>query len=436
MKTDTELEALLRETFAGRAQTVERAPALAAPAKAPRRFRPWIPALAAAAAVIVVAASIAIAKNVDRSAPARPSPSPTTSRPPAPTTCPASLPASWEAAVKHATLVPNGANLQPLAVSGNGTVLAVRGANPDTEQFTVAVVTPDRHVSPVVLQLGMNITADGRSPAINDRWAVFGTRNIAWTNDAILWAIDLQHGLAARKILDLTEAGATGGKTLQDWLLLGDNVYYTASDTYPSTHYRLYRYDLRTGTRTELAAGPRLTMHSVYGSLSYRPRPTPTTWGAQVVLVPGDMPSNVPAAVTDGMHTVVTDGTDVAWSELTRTSTGRHVQSAYWWAPGTAAPVLALQQRVQPELRDQPAFEVSSVAGAFVFVNPYDATGWRVLDTRTHANAPWTADESNAAWFAWAAGGGRVAIEYSGAKFGPNTTYVPDIASLPQLTCR
>jgi len=103
---------------------------------------------------------------------------------------------------------------------------------------------------------------DGHATDVNDQWAVFGVRPQQSTNDNELWSIDRAHGNSVRKILDLNSAARTGGRTLQDWVLLGTNLYYTVSDTYRGSIIRLYRYDLSSGARTQLATGKGLAVHA------------------------------------------------------------------------------------------------------------------------------------------------------------------------------
>lgn len=428
MKTDTELEALLRSTFAGRAETVRQARPWAAPAPAPRRSRRWVPALAAAATVIAVVVGVLVTVRLIRSENPKPQPA-------VPTICRTTLPAAWNASVTAALITPNGSHLWPLAVAPDRTVLASRGVDTDAGAFSAVIVTPDRKATSV-MRLSRGDVMDARSPAMNDRWALFGTRRVSSTNDYGLWVVDLAHGNAVRQILDLSAQGRTGARTLQDWMLLGDTVYYTASDTYTSSRYRLYSYGLRNSERTELAVGRRLTLHSVYGSLSYRSHPASATWGPRVTVLRGNVPSGTPPAATSGEHPVVTDGASIAWTETARHPGRRRlVQTAYWWAPGRAEPSVAWQRSTGGLPTDQPAFTIDAVAGPFLIIDEWDGSAVLVVDTRTHAVAPWRAAARNGKWLAVPAGGGVFPVVYSQAKFGPSTLYLPPLSSMPTLTC-
>src|SRR5438445_11683630 len=95
-----DLETLLRETLASRAETVTSGPAFAgAPT---RRARRWIAPLAAAATVVVVAGAVEVGVRLSRSD------RPTHPRPVIPNVCTTSLPASWQHAVTSAGVTPNG----------------------------------------------------------------------------------------------------------------------------------------------------------------------------------------------------------------------------------------------------------------------------------------------------------------------------------------
>lgn len=432
MRTDREFEDLVRATLATHATAIGTAPAWSPPPTGGSHQRWWLPALAATVVVTVAAGVFLGVRLTGNDKPAHPTPKPTPT--PVPTVCSATLPAAWNRTVRAADVQPSGSSLQPVAIAPNGTLLAAGGTNPDTERITAVIVAPDRTAT-AVKQLPAQFVLDARTPGATNDWAVFGARNVSWTNDVDLWVVDLKHGNAVHKILDLTRAVTGGGRTLQDWLLLGNDVYYTVSDTYPSAHYRLYRYSLTTGSRTQLASGARLTMHSVYGSLSYRAHPDQDTWGPQVVLVPGTIPRGTPVEVTNGETPVESDGTAVAWTETTTTIHRRPQQTAFWWSPGRATPRVVLQRPLVNGTVD-PAFSITSVAGPFVIMHDYAVSPTLIADARTSAVAAWSAKSFGATWFAGPGGGGRLPVVHSSAKFGPNMMYVPEIGSLPPLHCR
>src|SRR5205823_4534908 len=91
MKTDQELEQLMRTTFAGRAQTINRGPGWSGNpvmTGGPNPQRRWIAVLAAAAAVVAVVASVAVLRNRSDGEPAVKTPTPTISHAVTPTPSP------------------------------------------------------------------------------------------------------------------------------------------------------------------------------------------------------------------------------------------------------------------------------------------------------------------------------------------------------------
>jgi hypothetical protein len=436
MKTDTELETLLRSALTARADAVQDAPPWVRPAGPVRRRRPWLPALAAAAAVVAVIAAVALGVHAARNRPAVP-PGPTPTTVAVPRACPAALPEAWRSALRDGGTPLGRYSSMPLSVTGDGTIVAYRdaGVQPGAARDVVLlrpgrppeavyrVARPDRFgVQSAYLDGHRLVVALGSDPR-HAPGVIPGSSPMP--NVRRLLVIDLDTGATQ------TLASTTGDvPEIQTAVLLDHTVYWDVRAHYGASTGRIEAHSLETGTTRTVYRGPLGYLLASDGGIGWA-----GPHGYQVhVGVP--LPDAV-AAATDAATrmTLSTDGTDWAWL-VSRGVVG-------YWRPGLTAPAY-LRLREPVDTDDVPGSVV--VSGRFVLaVGPAP----QVIDVGARAAAPITGRHpfaGHARGQAALVSGGTRAAGYSipdgpghwvqGYWADPPTQLlVLDTAGLPALTC-
>lgn len=340
MKTDTELEALLRETFAGRADTLHDARPWQPPAHAAQPARRWLPVLAAAMAVAIVAAGVALGVHFRHSnKPAHPKPTPTTSSLPAPATlhalrCTVPVPEAWRGAIAAGTVSIAGRKLIPLAVTDAGDVLADEAA---------AVALPHTHKLVLVTRAGTVRTLYGKQPPASWNGMRIGdvSTEAGWAAFGLL--VQAQSGGQGPVQIELVNLSTGAQRTLRPTapndvtIVLGPAladgaVYWIEMDNGQGLQTgRVYRYDISTGRRAQVDHGV------VFGPLSSDGR---VYWLNKDIVEQGRTPSSLPAgfdlaaAVREDAPLLV-DGPTYAWLD---TATMSSIKAA----TGGAGPITAV----------------------------------------------------------------------------------------------
>lgn len=375
MKTDQELDDLLRATFAARAELVRRAAAV----PELRHRRPWWPALAAAAAVVLIAAGIVVGNHVTRTNhPTHPSPHPATtthtSAPTVPTACATPLPAAWKQAIltsrvdfgsmaatvddigTDGTLVvsrdfgvtPGSARDIVLVKPGKAPRVVYRVADPDKYDATAAI---DGH------RLVIAVNSHGRAPANS-------IPNFPQPTILQLQVRDLRTG-TTRQIASAPEGdGAQQVPLIEAFAVFNGRVYWTYRNAYGSSTGEIRSFDLSTGQTSTVYRGPLSDYPQVSdGGIGDWPP------GGGSRRVAADLPTQVAMNLDPANQLVVaTDGHAWAWAKSS------HVLG--WWQPGMASPrYLQLKQDLSSNT------VLLTVTGPYAFVAEY------VVDTRTGAIA-------------------------------------------------
>lgn len=405
MKTDHELETLLRATLATRAESVRQGAPWTSPTETSRHRR-WLPVLAAAAAVVLLAVGLAVGPRlVGNDHPAHPNPTrsgtpgPTTPHPtatPAPvaTACVTPLPAAWRQAIQNSRvdLGAMAATLDDVAPDGTLVVSRDFGVTPGSARDIVLVspgkaprvvyrvTDPDRYDATAALDghwLMIAINSRGRAPANT-------VSNFPPPTIYRLLLRDLNTG-TTRQIASAPQgSGAAQVPLIEAFTVLDGRVYWTYRSSYGSPTGVVRSYDPRTGKNT-----------TVYrGSLSDYPQVTSAGIGSYVAPV-------LPAQVAENLDptnplAVGTDGRAWAW-----------LKSAFvlgWWQPGMSVPRY-VQMRQAVSGNDGPP----SVAGPYVFIRQ------QVVDVNTHALAALPADGKFASFEPQAGHDGVLyGLEYAG----------------------
>jgi hypothetical protein len=325
MKTDTELEALLRTTLAARAATVDDARRWTAPAPAPRPARRWVPALAAAAAVLVVVAGVLAAVRLTRTHDSAP-------RPAVPSVCSTSLPASWRDAISHAVLDAGGRAAAPLSVASDGSVIAMRddGVHPGDGREVVQLRPGSE---PKVLYAMPDPDAyDARQAFLVDHWLFVALHHQDRPPKHTIPG-DSPIDLAAVMVVDvdtgharpLATASDNGRLTINSLAVFDGKAYWDERTGYTARTGVVKSYDPRTGETATIYRG-RVSWLEVTGAglVFYDDRDHP--------LVAAHLPAPVEKAMTSvSRHYLATDGNAYAWLTSPRI--------IGWWAPGYATPI-------------------------------------------------------------------------------------------------
>jgi hypothetical protein len=421
MKTDTELEALLRSTLTGRAESVQDARPFVAPARAPRRIRPWVPALAAAAVVIVVAAGVWIGVRLTHSSrPVHPTPTPNGLHA---VRCMVPLPNAWQSAIAAGTVTVAGHTVTPLAIDAAGDVIA--------SEPTAKRVRYIRQLVPYAYRLVL-ITAEGSIRTLYDTsppeaWGGMRIAGVSVERDWVAFAVNVGAASGGQGPVQLDVLNSATGDVrvirpgpLDPTIVLGPailhgSVYWTDILAGQALEYGpLYRYDIATGHRVVLdrhaTSGPMVTGDAVYWGHGAKDGDKITSAGHGQPL-----PPDFDIAAAFG-HEPVTDGRTVAWIDPI---TMARIMA---WQPGMAAPVVVVPQRRSGNY-------VDGVTGHFLWWRSWRGSS-AVVDLRTgaavHLDLPSTM-------------GGGIRVLVSGhlavlPLAGSQLAFV-DTAELPPLTC-
>ena len=426
MKTDNELEALLRATLSSRAAEVTEAADV--PPRTSTRPRRWLPAIAAAAVIAAIAGTAVGIRVASHHGPAGPSPTPTHTRSasPSPTqppdrmnTCAAKLPASWRAAITQGASRFGAVSAFPLAISPDGKQLLV--ARDFGTSRDVAVVGTSGAPRPIysVLQPDLNRVEHA---SIDGHYALIDIerlpRNANGVDGTVLEVVlvDLRN-LHATLLDSVHDSDITNGRRTIDGSVLADGqAYWDVKNRYADRTGVLRDYDVVTGRFRDAFSG-------TVGA------PTLTPLGLGLpgdrtirVLIARDVPTQVLDAVTTDVsrNSLSTDGSSYAWVS------GRHIE---WWAPGQSQITEFAPTDVVPGL--------IAVAGHYVMYEDPSSDSVvpivYILDTSTGAvgasvNALQAYSLSNAGVF--------VGYRYTGsAKNSPTEPVRIDTTKLPGLHC-
>lgn len=380
MKTDRELEALLRSTLDNRAATITEPaelPDLPTTGRKASHRHTWHLALAAAAVVVLAAAGVLVGVHLAKdNLPAHPTPKPT----PAPTACRTTLPVQWRTAFENSALPTHGRTTQLLSIAPDGSVLAIEddGPLPGSGRFLVRlrpgrqpdvvydVPDPD-HLSVAVAQqyqhwllIGLQ---DNPRPA---KGTVPGSSALGLTKIIVF---DLASH-TTRTLYDLHTRGTGPAAHSDSTALYGRRAYWDL--TFGGTGQRgsVRSYDLATGTFSTVYRGP----------IGY-PQVTANGLGLFIaghvrVVVPATLPAEVSRAVGRNQASrLATDGTAYAWMVSP--------EIVGWWAPGHVTPVY---RRLPRALYIEDNGGAPVVAGRFVIT--MSAGGlFSVTDMLTGASA-------------------------------------------------
>jgi hypothetical protein len=405
MKTDSELEALLRGTLDARAGEVTEPARWATPAAPRRRTPAWLPAVAAAAAVVVVAAGVIIGIRATRSnPPAHHSPRPTpTSLPNTLHTarCVTAVPASWQRAITTGTVREPGTKLVPRAVDDNGDVIADRAAD---------VAVPQTHQLVLITQTHkVRVLYDTAPPA---SWNGMRIGTLSTEGDWVAFAVLVRASSGGQGPAQVELANTVTGETRtlrptqpnDATIVLGPvvaagSVFWTELEMSRGLAYGpVYRYDIGTRTRHVVANGVASTVLRSGEGIYWEKT------GTVVTARRGTQPPGFDlrdALLKDAP--VFTSGDTSVWQDVTS------MQAISGWRRGMSHSTTVVPERLGGLL--------AGMTGSFVW--------WEggVADVRTGATAP-------LGGAAVVAGAHTVALQE-----GTAAVAVVDTGSLPGLHC-
>jgi hypothetical protein len=403
MKTDTELETLLRATLATHALDVHEAAGWTSPDVPQRRKAPWLPALAAAAVVLVAAGVILGIRATRSTPPTHPSPRPThpsDAHALHAVRCVTPLPPSWRRAISDGTVSEAGKKLVPLAVDDAGDVLADRAAD---------VAIPHTHQLVVITRAGkIRVLYDNTPPA---SWNGMRLGPVSTEGDWVAFALEVQavsggQGPVQVELANIrTGATRTLHPTLPNSAMIvlgptvsGGYVYWTELDMANGHDYGpIYRYDIATRTR-RIVATHATTQVLRSGGGVYWERNGAVVTGRRGTEPPG---FDLPAALLKDLP-VRSSGDSYVWQDPSS------IQAISGWQPGMAHSTTVVPQRSGGRL--------TGITAGLVW---WDGG---VADLRTGASARIDG--------ALVAGGNTAAVQV-----GRSGLSVVDTATLPELHC-
>lgn len=411
MKTDEQLEQILRATFAARSATVTAGPAWRAGAStepdadgrgevldlAPRRPRHRFAPLAAAAVVALAVVGLVVGVRAATERPTRPAAPDIAMRTTAPPTspaapvahraaCDASLPSGWRDAIAAHTTTFASRTYGQVSIQGvtdDGTVV-VEYAPPGTS-VRGTITLNFGTLSPGSDRIRPLTTIAGHGDSVGWSFQLQGNTLLVGTHftrgqgptsatPTRITAIDVHEGeQIAVANLPGSDASDTDGAFLQDGV-----VYW---DEYPADSNNreiVYAYDVATGVRSTLYDGPRADRDLG--------RSAAGIWWTGSPLAP-NRPARLPEAVAENSRnkaarqSLTTDGTSYAW---------RTANTISWWTPGSAV----VKTRINND-------GVEAVAGPILAFSPAGNRVPELLDTRTGAVIRLPGGDSNIVNFAY-----------------------------------
>jgi hypothetical protein len=348
MKTDTELEALLRATLAEHADTIRDARPWRAPARPPRLSRRWLPVLAAAAAVLAVVAGVLVAVRLTRTHHSAP-------RPAVPTVCVTSLPGSWRDVLSHGVLDAGGRSAAPLSVTADGSVIATRDGGAYPGDGTQIVRLRPGSEPKVLYALPDPDGYDAQKAFLVDHWLFVALHQHARPQKhtipgsspvdvAAVIVVDVDTGHART-----LAARSHNGLTINSLAVFGGKAYWDERAAYAARKGVVKSFDPRTG-RTATVYRGRVSWLEATGAgvVFFDDR--------DHLLAAADPPAPVARVMTSfTRHYLASDGSAYAWL-ASRKIIG-------WWAPGYATPIY--HRFAHPLDTDRGALNLL-VAGRFV----------------------------------------------------------------------
>jgi hypothetical protein len=350
----TDLDELLRDTFAGRAASVASGPQWQGPPQ--RHRRPGLVAAAAAAVAVLAAGGAWLGVQESR----------TPAGSDAPSACRATLPAAWRSAVGRPGLQVDGHPVTPVGIDPGATVV---GTWTGTDHVEHVVVVPRHGAAREVYRApaGQEIVdadTDGRVAAL----ALVRRGSENDPDPAIdLVVVDLTTG--AHSMVD-----PSAGQVLGRHPRVMDGIVYFLAGPRGATDSTVWTWT--PATRTEKAIG-RTDDHA---ELDRDVRGVSWPGGSvPAAHVPDGLPAAFGPAVdgTRPYQAVHSDGATTAWTD-------RDSPFVVHWSDGHVARTF----RVDLVGGEPYTPGVLGVAGRFVFLEPNESAGVWLLDTRSGAYAP------------------------------------------------
>ena len=366
----TDLEMLLRSTFAGRAATVPSGPVWTGPQRGvgpsdPHPHRRWIAMAAAAVLVIGVGVGIVALRDVsNRTEPAHPTPSvpaptpthapttdqtPTATPTPPPTnrvttlaSCATTLPASWTNALQNSVVDLGGQTVYPLAVAPDRSIVALRddGVTPGSGR-EVVYAAPGGPPS-VVYSIKQPDYTSVSTGQVSGPWLVLGLwsnprpkQNVVPGNSAIgvqgIVVVNLET-LESTLIagIDTAMPQNYAGPTIKSFAVSNGVVYWDEEKRYTDTSGALRAYHLGTGKTATVYTGPIGYVTANAAGVGWRP--AGGNGNTMFFAVRNTLPPVVDKSLTEfSRGRLQTDGSAYAWIESPT--------DVYWWKPGLSKPV-------------------------------------------------------------------------------------------------
>jgi hypothetical protein len=368
MRDDQDLERLLRDTLAARAETVTSGPAWAPIVDAPHRPHRWLAPLIAAAVVVAVAVGVIVVERSSHHTNAvHPSPSPSPSiTGPVQQSCLTTLPAAWRTAIAGGTTTARATSVRPLDVAADGTVLVARDFGTSRD---VALLSPTGQARRIYTVPSPD-RDDVEHGVLAGRWALVpvmhaprGANGVDPTVVRVM-LIDTKSG-STRTLATASDGERASGDVIAGATMFNGRVYYDHRPTYPSKHRVIHEYDIATRVDRVVASGA-VGSPQVYGrGVGWGDTGVDTTV-SRALPAPVEHDTEKPRAANE----LTTDGTAFAWIDASN--------RIAWFGAGSTAPT-------RTDLHASGQVDVIAVAGPIVlFVE--DGNVVHALDARTGAS--------------------------------------------------
>lgn len=427
----SDLETLLRETLANRADTVHSGPpwdqhSRPSSPRAPRWAHRVAPLVAAAAVLGLVATatflehSTGTDHHAGRSASPTVTPRPTTTTSPSPidhAACTTSLPTSWRDAVRTGTTDAGAVSVQALDASANGAVLIARDFGTARD---VALIEPNGSIKQIYSVPAPNRN-DVAMGSLDGPWALLPVQYLPRDANGVippvikLVLINVRTG-THRLILSVTRSDVKHERTFSlGATIYAGHVYYDMRAKFQSRVVAIHDYDIATNSDRVIARTsnvndpPTLFAEGV-------------SWGSppagDTISVRRALPPAVAAGLTTklGENTLRSDGRSYAWVNA--------ANRIDYYSHDAAA----VQSFTIPRVRH---VLIDAVVGSLVFYSNDQSVDTWVLDVRTAATAKF------GGLLSASVGGGGVFASTIQPKSGSTASKVLRlrVADLPGLTC-